>query len=204
MGKPHAVLPGGAQRPHARLHPPSWDCRAGGAGAGAPSQSGGQGAKRRRLRDGSCPGPALALTLSICCFRRALRRTPGITAPPEYGGLGAGYSEHCIAMEVRRWRARLEAITAPRGEGRQQTENGPWARCHLGAHGFLDPPLSSSKGCSPGNKRLPAHCIVTGSSPPLYHVDNSQKLACIVPPRRRSAGALGPSACRTARTAICA
>ncbi|KIZ06592.1 isovaleryl-CoA dehydrogenase [Monoraphidium neglectum] len=23
----------------------------------------------------------------------------GITAPPEYGGLGAGYSEHCIAME---------------------------------------------------------------------------------------------------------
>ncbi len=25
----------------------------------------------------------------------------GITAPPEYGGLGAGYSEHCIAMEAR-------------------------------------------------------------------------------------------------------
>ena len=24
---------------------------------------------------------------------------PGITAPPEYGGLGLGYTEHCIAME---------------------------------------------------------------------------------------------------------
>lgn len=23
----------------------------------------------------------------------------GVTAPPEYGGLGAGYSEHCVAME---------------------------------------------------------------------------------------------------------
>lgn len=30
----------------------------------------------------------------------------GITAPTEYGGLAAGYSEHCIAMEVSSRRLR--------------------------------------------------------------------------------------------------
>ncbi len=39
-----------------------------------------------------------AIVASKCLHRCGV---VGVTAPQEYGGLGMGYSEHCVAMEVR-------------------------------------------------------------------------------------------------------
>ena len=45
------------------------------------------------------PERPTATALNVCVTYAIV--TEGVTAPSDYGGLGLGYSEHAVAMEVR-------------------------------------------------------------------------------------------------------
>lgn len=87
----------------------------------------------------------------------------GITAPQEYGGLGFGYSEHCIAMEVGR-RGRAHG-----GHSRRPLHSRTPA---LAAHA---PPSSNSAGPqsshmmhpAPATRRRSPPSPSSGGQPPL-------------------------------------
>lgn len=64
-----------------------------------------------RERARARPDPALTRPLRLPTFPPQPFPTPGITAPADLGGLGLGYTEHVIAMEVRKPRER-EALSS--------------------------------------------------------------------------------------------
>lgn len=188
-----------------------------------PRRAPGRGARRApAAARGAAPAAAgrTAPTASYPPLPPACRA--GITAPQEYGGLGAGYSEHCIAMEVRRRgpqpplpqrtcsRQRVAADAAgPAPTQACQPPSAPRQRAHDNAplpssYPFCGPPTTPPPSASLGDQpALRVHRPINAPRNPPNTASLTAYTHCVYPYRRSAAGR-GPSGCPMARTATSA